>query len=76
MLYWELTAYPLACEVKTRERLIYTGGGTPQKQAEVEKKKKKRQTKIAAVVTSSSGITRTPVQWRRWYNDVGRRGKK
>lgn len=41
MLYLELTAYLLACEVKTLEHLIYTGGGAPPKQAEVEKKKKK-----------------------------------
>ncbi|KAM9858826.1 uncharacterized protein ACBR49_020796 [Aulostomus maculatus] len=62
----------LTREVKSRETAIYGDGKAPPKQVEV----KQAWEEVAAIITSSSGITRTARQCRKRYCDVKRRGKQ
>ncbi|KAJ8268582.1 hypothetical protein COCON_G00137540 [Conger conger] len=62
----------LAREVRSRESLIYGGGGFPPRQPDV----RRAWEEIAASVSSFSGVRRTAAACRKRYNDVRRRGKQ
>ncbi|XP_049929517.1 myb-related transcription factor, partner of profilin-like [Epinephelus moara] len=62
----------LVREVKARQNQIYGDSRQAPKLPEV----KQAWEEVAAIVSSSSGITRTVTQCRKRYNDVRRRGKQ
>lgn len=52
--------------------ILYGDGRIPPKSVDV----KKTWSEKAMIITSSSGVTRTAVQCRKFYNDSGRQGKQ